>query len=159
MSSSTILRLIQQLEIQETTITSGIIGVYDWAFKKGSNYGTIIVDLERKKVIDLSPDREADTLTQWLLKNPEIHTVARDRASAYSKEIKEGTKDAIEVADRYHLHVNLRDALKKVFHKHNPTLKDTFIAFSRPVKEHLYRKKKKLNHYQHLPIPQTPSDK
>ena len=131
-SSSTILRLIQQLEIEEATTTSGVIGVDDWAFKKGRNYGTIIVDLERKKVIDLLPDREADTLKQWLLRHPEVHTVSRDRASAYSKGIREGTKDAIEVADRYHLQVNLRDAFKKVLHKHSTTLKETFIAFSRP---------------------------
>jgi len=131
-SSSTILRLIQQLEIEGTTTTSGVIGVDDWAFKKGRNYGTIIVDLERKKVVDLLPDREADTLKQWLLKHPEIHTVSRDRASAYSKGTKEGTKEAIEVADRYHLHVNLRDAFKRVLHKHSTTLKAAFIAFSRP---------------------------
>lgn len=131
-SSSTILRLIQELEVEEASTTSGVIGVDDWAFKKGRNYGTIIVDLEQRKVIDLLPDREAETLKLWLLKHPEVHTVSRDRASAYSKGIKEGTEGAIEVADRYHLQVNLRDAFKKVLHKHSRALKETFIALSRP---------------------------
>lgn len=131
-SSSTMLRLIQQLEIEEQTTTSGIIGVDDWAYKKGRNYGTIIVDLDRRKVIDLLPDREADTLKQWLLKHPEVHTVSRDRASAYSKGIKDGAENAIQVADRFHLLVNLREAFQKVLYRHNAALKDTFKEFSRP---------------------------
>jgi len=129
-SSSTILRLVKQLEINEPALTSGIVGVDDWAFKKGRNYGTIIVDLEHRKAIDLLPDREAGTLSQWLLRHPEIHTVSRDRASAYSKGIKEGTVNAIEVADRFHLLVNLREAFKKTLYRHNAALKKTFIEYS-----------------------------
>ena len=78
-SSSTILRLVKQLVKEEPTVTSGMVGVDDWAFKKGRNYGTIIVDLEHRKVIDLLPDREADTLSKWLLRHPEIHTVSRSQ--------------------------------------------------------------------------------
>lgn len=145
-SSSTILRLIQELEVEEAAPTSGVIGVDDWAYKKGRNYGTIIVDLERREVIDILPDREAETLKLWLLKHPEVHTVSRDRASAYSKGIKEGTEGAIEVADRYHLQVNLRDAFKKVLHKHSSALKETFIGFSRPRdKEYLLEEEKNLS--------------
>lgn len=131
-SPSTILRLVKQLEIEGPPLTSGIVGVDDWAFKKGRNYGTIIVDLEHRKVIDLLPDREADTLSQWLLGHPEIHTVGRDRAGAYSKGIKDGTANAIEVADRFHLLVNLREAFQKVLYRHNPVLKKAFTEFSRP---------------------------
>ena len=61
-SPSTILRMLKRLDIQAKTVTSGIIGVDDWAFKKGSTYGTVIVDLQNREVIDLLPDREADTL-------------------------------------------------------------------------------------------------
>jgi len=131
-SSSTMLRLVKQLEIEEPLLTSGIVGVDDWAFKKGRNYGTIIVALESRKVIDLLPDREADTLSQWLLRLPEIYTVARDRASAYSRGIKNGTANAIEVADRFHLLVNLREAFQKVLYQHNSVLMEVFIEYSRP---------------------------
>ena len=131
-SSSTMLRLVKQMEMEEPLLTSGIVGVDDWAFKKGRNYGTIIVDLETRKVVDLLPDRETDTLSQWLLRHPEIHTVARDRASAYSKGIKNGTTNAIEVADRFHLLVNLREAFKKVLYLHNSVLKEAFVEYSRP---------------------------
>ena len=130
-SSSTILRLVKKLEIGEPSLTSGIIGVDDWAYKKGRNYGTIIVDLEHRKVIDLLPDRETGTLSQWLLRHPDVHTVGRNRASAYSKGIKEGTANAIEVADRFHLLVNLREAFQKALYRHNPTLKQAFAQYAR----------------------------
>lgn len=153
-SSSTILRLVKHLEIEEPTITSGIVGVDDWAFKKGRNYGTIIVDLEHRKVIDLLPDREADTLSQWLLRHPEIHTVSRDRASAYSKGIKGGTVNAIEVADRFHLLVNLREAFQKTLYQHNSVLKKAFIEYGHPNTPTL------VDHHkvpQVLPKPHTPN--
>lgn len=78
-SSSTMLRVIQAVDIQPKALTSWVIGVDDWAFKKGSTYGTVIVDLERKEVIDLLPDRESDTLAEWLKNLPEIRVVFRDR--------------------------------------------------------------------------------
>ena len=155
-SSSTILRLVKQLEIEEPSLTSGIIGVDDWAFKKGRNYGTIIVDLEHRKVIDLLPDREADTLSKWLLRHLEIHTVGRDRAIAYFKGIKNGTANAIEVADRFHLLVNLREAFQKVLYRHNSTLKQAFIQYSRPTNLSLESSAEPVQQVV-LPKPDTPN--
>jgi transposase len=131
-SSSTILRNIHKLEMAEVGETSGVIGVDDWAFKKGRNYGTIIVDLISKKVIDLLPDREAGTLTAWLVKHPEINTVSRDRASAYALGIRNGAPQAIQVADRFHLLVNLRDAFQRTLQKQSSILKESFDQFSKP---------------------------
>ena len=131
-SASTILRIVRQLEIEAPLVTSGTVGVDDWAFKKGRNYGTIIVDLQRRKVIDLLTDREAGTLSQWLSGHPEIHTVGRDRAGANSKGIKDGNANAIEVADWFHLLVNLREAFQKVLYRHNPLLKKAFAEYGRP---------------------------
>lgn len=62
-SSSTVLRALKGISVSVKPLTSGVIGVDDWAYKKGRNYGTIIVDLIDKEVVDLLPDREADTLT------------------------------------------------------------------------------------------------
>lgn len=104
----------------------------DWAFKKGRNYGTIIVDLINKKVIDLLPDREAGTLTAWLVQHPEIKTVSRDRASAYSLGIRNGAPQATQVADRFHLLVNLRDAFQRILQKQSSLLKESFNQFSNP---------------------------
>lgn len=129
-SASSILRCIKGIELPVSIVTSGIIGVDDWAYKKGRTYGTIIVDLENRKIIDLLPDREAVTLENWLKVHPEVHTVTRDRASAYALGIKSGAPQAIQVADRYHLVVNLRDAVQRSLHKHGKGIKNCFHSFS-----------------------------
>ena len=67
-----------------------VIGIDDWAKRKGSNYGTIIVDLERHRVVDLLPERSAATLTDWLRQQPAIEIVARDRSTAYASGIASG---------------------------------------------------------------------
>ena len=76
-SASTILRLIIKSPIQ-AIVAPKIIGVDDWAFKKRMKYGTIIVDLEKNKVIELLPDREAKTLSRWLEQHPSVEIVSRD---------------------------------------------------------------------------------
>ena len=78
----------------------------------GSSLWTILVGLERKAVIDLLPDRQAETVAEWLRKYPGIQIVARDRAGAYADGIRQGAPDAIQVADRWHLLRNLGDAMQ-----------------------------------------------
>ncbi len=134
-SSSTMLRVIQAVDIQPKALTSWVIGVDDWAFKKGSTYGTVIVDLERKEVIDLLPDRESDTLAEWLKNLPEIRVVFRDRYGPYALGIKTGDPDAIQVADRFHLIMNLGEAAKKVFQSKAKELKEIFKLYNDPKRK------------------------
>lgn len=134
-SPSYVLRTVKQVPTAPDKITSGTIGVDDWAYKKGRNYGTIIVDLENRQVVDLLPDREAGTLARWLETHPEVHTVSRDRASAYSLGIRTGAPCAIQVADRFHLLVNLREALRNSLSRHGSVLKECFQAFRNPSRE------------------------
>ena len=129
-SPSSVLRIVKQIPLPPNIMTSGTIGVDDRAYKKGRNYGTIIVDLESREVIDLLPDREAGTLAQWLGTHPEVHTVSRDRARTYALGIHTGAPHAIQVADRFHLLVNLRDAFQNSLHRHGKVLKESFQAFS-----------------------------
>jgi len=95
-------------------VKTDMIGVDDWAYKKGSTYGTIIVDGRTHKPIDLLDGRDAKTLKEWLKNNKQVKIVTRDRASAYASAISEILPKAMQIADRFHLHQNLLTAIKNV---------------------------------------------
>ncbi len=75
-------------------------------------YGTIIVDLEKNKVIELLPDREAKTLSRWLEQHPSVEIVSRDRSQTYASAITEANKNIIQIADRWHILVNLTEGFE-----------------------------------------------
>jgi transposase len=121
-SSSTILRLACNME-EEKTETPRVLGIDDWAFKKGRNYGTILVDLEKQQPIELLPDRDSETVRKWLEEHPGVEIISRDRGGDYAKGSREGAPDAIQIADRWHLLKNLGDALHRMMNKHNRELR------------------------------------
>ncbi len=94
-----------------------VLGVDDFAWKKGQTYGTVLVDLELHRTIELLPDRSEETLEAWLRTHPEIDSISRDRAGGYAAAARKGAPQAQQVADRFHLLVNLRDGLKKLMER------------------------------------------
>ena len=97
-----------------------MIGVDDFAYKKRNTYGTIIVNEKTHEPITLLDGRDGETLREWLKNNKQVKVVTRDRASAYARVITEELPDAMQVADRFHLHQNLLEAIKKALNKEIP---------------------------------------
>ena len=108
---STLLNHLQRLSLPEFEVPK-ILGVDDFAFRRGQNYGTILVNLETHKPIALLADRKAETLANWLQEHPGIEILSRDRSKTYKSAMDNAAPDAIQVADRFHLVKNLRETLE-----------------------------------------------
>jgi transposase len=122
-SRDTLLRQLKEAAPAEAVVPR-VLGVDDWAKRKGQQYGSILVDLERRCVIDLLPDRRAETLAAWLKEHPGVEIIARDRGGAYAEGAREGAPHAVQVADRWHLLKNLADALGEVLASEHAALRE-----------------------------------
>jgi transposase len=127
LSARTVLRLARRMPAFGHP-TPKILGVDDFAFRKGQTYGTLLVDLERHQPIDMLGDRSADTLATWLEQHPGVEIITRDRAPEYANGATRGAPQAIQVADRFHLASNLRETLQRLLERHQAALRNAAVT-------------------------------
>ena len=123
-SPATMIRLVRQLDTPVTT-TPRIIGIDDWAFRKGRTYGTIIADHELGKPIDLLPSSAGDDVKAWLAQYPSIEIVTRDRSGEYRDAITQALPEATQIADRWHLLKNMTETIQRHISKRYKSLRQS----------------------------------
>jgi transposase len=108
-SNDTLLRVVRRRTCPQTDPLF-VVGIDDWAFRKSHRYGTIVCDLERRRIVALLPDREVETVRAWLSNHPEARVLSRDRGGGYGEAAAKALPNAIQVADRWHLMENSSSA-------------------------------------------------
>jgi transposase len=134
-SPDTLLRRVKAYE-GEAPPEPRFVGIDDWAFRKGQVYGTILVDLERGRVIDLFPGRDGKAIAEWLKRHPGVEVITRDRWAAFAQAATEGAPQAMQVADRWHLLKNLREAVERLLGRHAAQVREALTeALPTPATE------------------------
>jgi transposase len=137
--AATLLRYLRTIpDAPKTQVT--VLGIDDFALRRADTYGTILINLETGKPLDLLPDRTAEAVIPWLSTHPEIQIVSRDRASAFADAVSRVLPHATQIADRYHLIQNLRDHLQQFLDRKRaclPEVEDIPLKEGSPGKQGL----------------------
>ncbi|NCC30555.1 MAG: ISL3 family transposase, partial [Chloroflexia bacterium] len=127
LSPDTLLRLARRTS-EEARSTPRCLGIDDFALRKGQVSGTLLVDLEAHRPVDLIEERSAEVVAQWRKDHPGVEVMTRDRSNEYAEGASHGAPDALQVADRFHLLQNVREMLQRLLDGQQEAL----VAATRP---------------------------
>jgi transposase len=125
-----------------------VVGIDDWSWRRATSYGTIVVDLERRSVIDILDDRSVESAAKWLRDHPSIEVVSRDRCGLYAQATREGAPKAKQVADRFHLVQNLRSAIEEQMSLSERVTGRAILSEDAIVDAATHRRRARLSHRQ-----------
>lgn len=123
----TVLRRVRTV-VAPINHTPRVLGVDDWSWRRGRRWGTILVDLEQHRPVDLLPDRTAAALAAWLTTHPGVQIISRDRGGAYADGARQGAPHALQVADRFHLVKNIGDCFEQFLQRKRADLRQAAHA-------------------------------
>jgi transposase len=122
-SKDTLLRVVRRWAPSRNAERICVLGIDDFAWKRGQRYGTLLCDLEQRRIVDLLPDREVGTVEAWLADHPEITVVSRDRGGGYGQATANAAPQAVQVADRWHLMENASAAFLEAVRRSMPAIR------------------------------------
>src|ERR1700730_13378971 len=151
-SNDTLLRVVRRRSCPRTEPLI-VAGIDDGAFRKNHRYGTIVCDLERRRIVTLLPDRETATVRAWLSDHPEIRVVSRDRGGGYGEAAAKALPGAVQGADRWHLMENASAAFLKAVRRSMRAIRTAIGATT--INPELLTRAERLQHDGYLQRKQT----